>query len=367
MWQTMGRRLRSAKRTHPDSRNTVNPQRALRSFAGLSDPVATLITTGLIHATFDVRDAGGNRFILQRMSPAFSPRVNDNIQSVTQHLRARGVTTFELAISEGKPYADLGEDGLWRLMTCLPGISFDIPNNADQLNAAGNLVATFHRALLDYDAPLHSIGFPFHDTQQHIEDLQLALRECEGHPCYPAVKLLSEGLLAEADLLPSLSSAPNRVIHGDLKLNNILFEPAGDETSPSPVALIDLDTLARMPLAYDWGDALRSWCNRLPEDAPEAELDITFAEAAVDGLMSTFDATPDAAELNSLTFGLEVVSLELSIRFATDALRETHWAWDPKRFERAGEHNMSRARGQFDLYRQAKASHGERARHMGGG
>ena len=77
--------------------------------------------------------------------------------------------------------------------------------------------------------------------------------------------------------------------------------------------------------------------------------------------MTAFEATPEEDELESLTFGLEIVSLELSVRFATDALRETHWAWDSTRFESAGEHNLSRARGQFDLYCQARASHRERA------
>lgn len=342
----------------------MNLHRALSAFDGLTNPTATPIGTGLIHETFDVRDESGDRFILQRVNPVFSPGVIDNIRHVTRHLAERGVTTFELVPSHGQPYADLGHDGLWRLMTRLPGVSFDTAESAEQLHAAGQLVATFHRALLDFEHPLEPIGFPFHDTRQHIEDLRLALDDCTSHACHERVRLLATKLFEAADTLPNLDSTPRRVIHGDLKLNNLLFEPSEDGHPPRPVALIDLDTLARLPLAYDWGDALRSWCNRQPEDAPVAELDAVYVEAAADGLMTAFETPPTETELESLTYGLEIVSLELSIRFATDALRETHWAWDANRFESAGEHNLSRARGQFDLYSQAKASHGERARHI---
>lgn len=339
----------------------MNLQRALRAFDGLTNPTARPITTGLIHDTYDVRDEAGGRYILQRINPVFSPGIIDNIQHVTRHLAARGVRTFELVPSHGEPFADLGEDGLWRLMTRLPGVSCDVAESAEQLHAAGRLVAGFHRALLDFELPLQPIGFPFHDTGQHIEDLKTALRDCETHACHGRVRLLATKLFEAAATLPTLDSIPRRVIHGDLKLNNLLFEAASDEGTPRPVALIDLDTLARMPLAYDWGDALRSWCNRQPEDAPVAELDHAYAQAAAEGLMTAFEATPEEDELESLTFGLEIVSLELSVRFATDALRETHWAWDSTRFESAGEHNLSRARGQFDLYCQARASHRERA------
>ena len=58
------------------------------------------------------------------------------------------------------------------------------------------------------------------------------------------------------------------------------------------------------------------------------------------------------------------MSLELSARFATDAMRECYFAWDRSKYETAGEHNRNRALGQFDLYRQACESHDQRARQI---
>lgn len=340
------------------------PLQALSAFEGLVDPIATPVSTGLLHETYEVRDVSDRKFILQRINPLFSRGVNHNIQAVTEHLTERGVETFHLVQCKGEPYVDLGPNGLWRLMTRIPGISFDRPEGAEQLYEAGRLVASFHRALFDFDASLHPIGFPFHDTHQHLEDLSLALRECGGHVFHPEISRLADELFESADRLPSLHDVPHRVIHGDLKFNNLLFEPASASGTPRPVALIDLDTVSHMPLAFDWGDALRSWCNRRAESEPDADLDLSLVRAATEGLMTAFETEPTASELESLSWGLEIMSLELSARFATDALRECYFAWDRNQFETAGAHNRNRALGQFDLYRQARATHDEHARQL---
>lgn len=341
--------------------------RALSAFEELVDPVATPISTGLINETYEVRNSDNRKFILQRVSPIFSRGINHNIAAVTRHLAQRGVDTFELIESDGLPYVDLGTDGLWRLMTRIDGVVYDRPESAEQLRDAGRLVASFHRALLDYDADLNPIGFPLHDTGQHLEELARALRECEKHPLHEKTGELASKIFDAAAGLPSLEKVPQRVIHGDLKFNNLLFRATDSRDGYLPLALIDLDTLARLPLTYDWGDALRSWCNLRSEDESEAELDLSLVEAATDGLMTVFEpeaplGKPTPAELDSLSWGLEIVSLELSARFAADTLLERHFAWDRERFERAGEHNHQRALGQFDLFQQARATHDQRGR-----
>lgn len=46
--------------------------------------------------------------------------------------------------------------------------------------------------------------------------------------------------------------APERVIHNDTKLNNVLFNKTTDEA----ICVIDLDTVMGGSLLYDFGDAL---------------------------------------------------------------------------------------------------------------
>lgn len=335
----------------------IDPQKALDAFTGLKGPTATPISTGLLHQTFGVRDSGGRQFILQRVNPVFSKDVNHNIQAVTKHLASRDIATLSLIECDGLPFVDLGDDGLWRLMDRLSGVAFDRAETPAQLQEAGRLVADFHRALYDFEAPLYPLGFPYHDTARHIEDLAVAVRDCTAHPLHRDIEALAKNVIEAARDLPSLHAVPARVIHGDLKLNNLLFESANGRAK----SLIDLDTLSRMPLTYDWGDAFRSWCNRRPEDEPEAELDLSLFRAACAGLIAGIDESFAAEEISSLVWGLEIVSLELCARFATDALRESYFGWDNERFQSAGEHNRSRALGQFDLYRQARETHTQRA------
>ena len=344
--------------------------RALGAFErieALEAPCTTQrIETGLLNQTHAVEDAAGRAFILQRLNPVFDRGINDNIVSVTEHLTTHGVTTFRIIPHAGRPVLDLGEAGLWRLLSRIPGTSFDRPQNTAQVLEAGRTLAAFHRALFDFDAPLQPLGFPFHQTRQHFEDLALALRECPDHDFHNDISHLAEDIFAAASHLQLFDDMPLRVIHGDPKFSNLLFETADPLTKPRTTGIIDLDTVARMPLAYDWGDATRSWCNRRAEDDPRAELDLDFAAAASQGLVQAFEAGPDLREIDSLCRSLEVVTLELCARFATDTLRECYFGWDANRYERAGAHHRNRARAQYALYLQACDTRDERARAIQG-
>ncbi len=346
--------------------------RALRAFeakGALRAPVESqAITRGLLNETHAVRDATGGRFIAQRLNPVFDPAVNDNILRVTQHLASHGVPTFRVITVDGTPALDLGDDGLWRLITRLPGESFDRPRDRAQVLEAGRAFGALHRALFDFSEPLHPLGFPFHETQTHFMELAAALRANADHDFYRDVAALADEILDASRTLPRFDSLPRRVVHGDLKLNNLLFATDTDDV-PLVCGIIDLDTVSRLPLAYDWGDAMRSWCNRSSEDTPEAELDLDFVAAAAEGLWSAFAngaVHPSEDEVRSFGVGLDVIALELCARFAADVLRESYFAWDETRYARAAEHNLFRARGQLSLYRQACESRSERARTIPG-
>jgi len=347
----------------------VSIARALRVFEEsgvLAGPVESQpTTTGLINETHFVRDATGGQFVAQRLNPVFDPLVNENIVRVTDHLSAHGVPTYRVVPVDGNPAIDLDEGGVWRLVTRLEGGVFDKPGSRAQVLEAGRAFGSFHRALFAFEEPLHPLGFPFHETSTHLMDLAAALRAGPDHPYYEALRPLAEEVLEAGRNLPRFEALRPRVIHGDPKFNNLLFEGGGE--GPGRVCgIIDLDTVSRMPLAYDWGDAMRSWCNRAGEDSHEAQLDLDFVAAAAEGLWSAFEgdeaAPPEGAELQSLSQGLEVISLELCARFAADVIHESYWAWDRTRYESAAEHNLFRARGQLSLFHQAVESRSERER-----
>ena len=116
-----------------------------------------------------------------------------------------------------------------------------------------------------------------------------------------------------------------------------------------------------MALAFELGDAWRSWCNRNGENNPVAALDLPVFRASLQGYRAGLGRPLSAAERLALLLGVDWVSLELAARFAADALYESYFGWDAQRFAGRGEHNLVRARGQFSLHQALVLSRRERA------
>ena len=129
-----------------------------------------------------------------------------------------------------------------------------------------------------------------------------ALSSGQTHRLYGEVAPLGEALLDAAASLAALPECPVRVAHGDLKINNLMFAGSDASGRVSPRALIDLDTVAPMPLAHELGDAWRSWCNRASENEPEARFDLDHRRRPKVGPSKLF--LPGPAQRNRPTRGL---------------------------------------------------------------
>jgi len=344
---------------------------ALARYPDLVDPRVEVLAGGLLHASYSV-ETGAGRFILQRVNSVFSPRIHDNMDAITRRLGERGVETFRLMrTTEGALFADLAEGGRWRLLTRIEGQTFEACEGLAQARGAARAVAAFHSALEDFGDELHPLGFPYHDTKLHLRDLEAALAKGTQHRLHAEVAELAAALLSTASRWRDDSDLPRRVIHGDLKISNVLFapeDPSGERATDSiepgsdARALVDLDTVSRLPLYYDLGDAWRSWCNTGGDC--DAVLDLALYRASAEAYLSATRLALGRDELDSLAEGLERISLELCARFVADALQESYFGWDAVRFETAGDHNLARARGQWSLHQQACETREERRRFL---
>ena len=313
---------------------------------------------GLINDTYKVE--GPANYVLQKVNPIFRPEIHHNIQAVTRRLSGAGLTTPELVeSSQGRPWAELEDGSVWRLMTFIDGVSFDAVDSRAQAHAAGELVAHVHRALEDLQHEFQAMRRGVHDTPEHLRHLEVVVQRHPEHRLYPEVETLAESILAAASALPPLPDLGQAVCHGDLKLNNMLF----DRQDPTrALCLVDLDTVGPMSLAHELGDAWRSWCNRGARGEEEAAFDLAVFEASLMGYLKGRGRELTRAERDALLIGVEWISLELAARFAADALAETYFGWDHRRFATRGDHNLARARGQWALHEQTLATRGDRAR-----
>lgn len=345
---------------------------------------------GLINRTFVVRDSGEPRAVLQALHPIFAAEVNIDLDVVTRHLADAGLETPRLVrtrdgarwVAVERAGAGSGEPTteIWRVLSHVEGTTLHRVDDPESARAAAALVGRFHQALgdLEYDYAFARLGV--HDTAEHLARLRRALeghREAPGHPggdpaggdpagdlardrdhsseveaILQQALVLGDQILAAAAALPALGDLPLRHCHGDLKISNVLFAP-GDPTRAR--CLLDLDTLGRQTLAYELGDALRSWCNPRGEDVAEPCADPAIYTAAMDGYLSTAGHLVTPAERASIVPGWQTICVELAARFCVDVFDDSYFGWNPARHASRREHNLVRARGQLALARSVES------------
>lgn len=294
---------------------------------------------GLINQTFVVRDGGGEPIAaLQRLHAIWAPEVNLDIDAVTSHLAARGMMTPRLLRTRvGEPWL-VHEGAVWRALSWIAGETVHAVPAPEWARAAGELVGRFHAAIADLQYEYRFTRAGVHDTAAHLAKLrERAVGEGE------LVELARE-ILNAADGLPEMPHLPRRHLHGDLKISNVVFGRSPLEAR----ALIDLDTVGKGTLAFELGDALRSWCNPHGEDAGHAKFELPIFAAAIEGFFAAAAPVSDE-EREGIVTGLETVCLELAARFAVDAFDDRYFGWDPSRFPSRRAHNIVRARGQLAL------------------
>jgi len=323
------------------------PADVVAAWGWQADELAPL-AGGLINATYAVRRAGAPIAVLQRLHPIFGPEVNLDIEAVTAHLAHQRVTTPRLVRThDGRPWHDHAGQ-TWRALSWVDGTTVQRVPDPAWAEAGGALVGTFHRAVagLSHDYAFARAGV--HDTAAHVARLEVHVA-AGGEP--EAVELGRELLEAVRDL-PAMPDVPRRHCHGDLKISNLLFA-----TPPvRGVCLVDLDTLGLSTMAFELGDALRSWCNPHGEDAGGVTFDLPTFAAAIRGFRGEADAIINEVERRSIVIGLETVCFELAIRFTVDVFRDEYFGWDPARFASRRAHNLVRAWGQLALGRAVRAA-----------
>ena len=324
------------------TQTTPVPEGLLERF-GLGGSAVCPLGDGLINQTWEVVAPDTTRYVLQRLNPIFPAEVNEDIERVTRHLAAHGLETPRLVRTQtGAAWVE-SDGGVWRVLTYVAGVCRNALASPEQARAAGALLGRFHRALDGLEHRFATARLGVHDTARHLAALEEALATHRSHRGYAAIEPLGREILSRARALPPLPATGDRIVHGDPKINNIIFDRKGPEAR----CLIDLDTLGPMPLPLELGDAFRSWCNPGSEDVAETAFDVRLFGAAVEGYAEAARGFVTEAEWRAIVPATMTILVELAARFCADALNERYFGWNPARFPSRSEHNRIRAAGQL--------------------
>jgi len=350
--------------------------RIARQFVGEDDHLSVEpLGDGLINDTFLVaaEQPSEARFVLQRINRRVFPEprlIMENLRVLLHHVRERQAGTsnvHDLRFPEIRPTrAGIGfwiddEGDFWRALSFIPDTrSQNTLQDSAQAEQVGYALGRFHALTSDLDpGSLHDTLPGFHIAPQYLARFDRVLADSVEGPQSTALGFALDFVDARRSVFAVLEEAklPLRVIHGDPKLNNVLF----DMQSGRAASLIDLDTVKPGLVHYDLGDCLRSCCNRSGEaadDGSRVAFDLDICRAILRAYFAETGAILTPVERRYLYDAIRLLPLELGLRFLTDHLEGDRYF----KVERPGQ-NLQRALVQFRLVESVEVQE-EAIRHL---
>jgi len=321
--------------------------------------------TGHINDTWRIETVNGSRadhYVLQRLNSRVFSRpdlVMQNVARVTARLNGQAgvLAAGSIRVPElipartGVAWHRDADGGHWRLMPFIAGtVVRERVASVRDAREVGRAFGEFQQRLADWDAPwLHETISGFHDTVARYEALDQAIAEAplalRDHARYEIAGVLAHrGLAGRLTELQAAGELPERVVHNDAKIGNLLF----DERSGRAAWVIDLDTVMPGTLLHDFGDLVRSSVSSSDEDTRDlaaVEVRVPLFEALAAGYLGAAGAILTPGERAHLVLAGRIITLEQAVRFLTDFLAGDRYY----RTTRPGQ-NLDRARTQLRLF-----------------
>jgi hypothetical protein len=318
-------------------------------------------------------DNGMTRYILQRVNHTIFkdvPRLMENIQRVTEHLRGKFAawpghapdqeTLTIIPTRDGKNHHRDAQGNFWRVYVFLEGAhTVELVESPAQACEAAKAFGRFQRLLADLPAPrLHDTIPDFHHTVKRFQALERAIEKDVRNRAAKAREQLEfagarKGMAGV--LLEPLAAGrlPERITHNDTKINNVMLR----DRDGSGSAVIDLDTVMPGLVLYDFGDQVRtSTCTGTEDEQDLAKVvfRLELFDALVCGYMEEARGFLTPVEMDHLVVSGPLITFEIGIRFLTDYLEG-----DVYFKTRSAEHNLERARTQFARVRAMEQARAE--------
>jgi Phosphotransferase enzyme family len=238
----------------------------------------------------------------------------------------------------------------WRAISFIENSqSFDTLDDIKRAQEVGYALGMFHNLISDLPSEkLADTLEGFHITPLYLQHYNEVLAKTKARKS-PEVNYCLQFVSDRAFWAHVLENAkatgelPLRLMHGDPKINNVMFDTATNQA----VSVIDLDTVKPGLVHYDIGDCLRSGCNFAGEETEQWEgvcFDTDFCRGILQGYLFVAKAFLTENDYIYMYDAIRLISFELGLRFFADYLAGNVY------FKvKHPEHNLARALVQFKL------------------
>ncbi len=340
-------------------------QRSIAEAFDLGAAVRTVqpLGRGLINDTYLVTTAApvAEYAVIQRINRRAFPQpelITQNTRTLTDYVRTLGQTSNAalrlpriFTARDGKDFVLDPDGGFWRALGYIENtVTHYRVVDTPQAEEVGAALGRFHALVSKLDpARLHATRSNFHNTPEYFARfVAAAARKKDGWEntdlkwCLGFAEARQSTVTALEDAKQRGELRP-RVIHGDPKLDNFLF----DVTDGHVVSLIDLDTTQPGLVQYDVGDCLRSCANpagESPANINDVHFDFDICRALLTRYLDETRGFLTPQDYAHLPHAIRLIPFELGLRFLTDHLEgdiyfKTEWPG----------HNLHRALVQFRL------------------
>ena len=291
---------------------------------------------GNVNDTYLVTLAEGKgHTILQRVNTYVfvePESVMRNMQRATEHLRAcvdddkLDWKVQKVILSKTGDAFWRAEDGtFWRMISYIENSeSFDAIYTHQQAYELGYALGLFHAHInrlnaTEFDTVLEG----FHVSPGYLaafDETKAARGALVDDELTYALKFIEQNRdrIGVLELAKMEGILPLRIIHGDPKANNIMF----DKNSGKAISVIDLDTIQPGLIHYDIGDCIRSSCNPLGEepgvDWDETRFDLISFRHVLEGYLQQGRTLLSEQEYDYIYDAIFMMTFELGLRFLTD-------------------------------------------------
>lgn len=260
----------------------------------------------------------------------------ENILGVTNYLKEQMILNNDnnhkvleiIKTKDNNPmcyiYDDKGIKRCYRIYKYIDNsISYDKSFNKDIVYNTGKAFGNFQKLLNNY--PMNSLNETiknFHDTKKRYDKLIKDINNLSNDrvkEAYQEIEFIIKHQTICDLIINKLNNniIPYRVTHNDTKVNNVLM----NKETLDYLAVIDLDTVMPGSMLFDYGDGIRSTactCLEDEHDLTKVKIDLELFESYTRGYLSEISNCITQEELNLMAKSIEIITLELAIRFLND-------------------------------------------------